>query len=141
MNLVERQRTFYYKRARNSKSHQSYGVIALSSRLKAESISGLFFQFCVFFFTYAIFSSFTGTLEAYDLIKNDQVSASQTYNMAKFIYTLFSIDQGDFEEADITINKRKIGKVEYVADIKHLQWYLLFKRGKLRIIYKENDFL
>ena len=81
------------------------------------------------FFTYAIFSYLLGTPEAYDLIKNDQVSASQTYNMAKFLYTLFSIDQGDFEEADLTINKRKIGKVEYVADIKHLQWYLLFKRG------------
>jgi len=73
-----------------------------------------------------------GTPEAYDLIKNDQVSASQTYNMAKFLYALFSIDQGDFEEADVTINKRKIGKVEYVADIKHLQWYLLFKRGDIK---------
>ena len=69
-----------------------------------------------------------GTPEAYALIKNDQETASRTYNMARYIYTLFSIDQGDYDEADFTM-RRKLGRKEFIADIYHLRFYLYFKQG------------
>ena len=69
-----------------------------------------------------------GTPEAYALIKNDQETASRTYNMARYIYALFSIDQGDYDEADFTM-RRKLGRKEFIADIYHLRFYLYFKQG------------
>ena len=69
-----------------------------------------------------------GTPEAYALIKNDQETASRTYNMARYIYTLFAIEQGDYDEADFTM-RRKLGRHEFIADIYHLRFYLYFKQG------------
>ena len=48
--------------------------------------------------------------------------------MARYIYTLFSIDQGDYDEADFTM-RRKLGRKEFIADIYHLRFYLYFKQG------------
>ena len=48
--------------------------------------------------------------------------------MARYIYTLFAIEQGDYDEADFTM-RRKLGRHEFIADIYHLRFYLYFKQG------------
>ena len=51
--------------------------------------------------------------------------------MARYIYALFAIEQGDFDGATHII-KKAIGRDEFVADLWFLRFYSLFKQGRVK---------
>lgn len=71
-----------------------------------------------------------GTKEAYDKVGKNRNFSSTFYNMPRYIYATFAIEQNDWEEADFTLS-RKLGVNEFIADIHMLRLYLLFKQGKI----------
>ena len=77
---------------------------------------------------FLIYLYFIGTPEAYALIKNDTVTTSRLYNMARYIYAIFAIEQRDFQEV-YHILRRRIGRHEFMADLWFLRFYSTFKQG------------
>merc|ERR1712223_1643828 len=80
-----------------------------------------------------------GTPKAYALIKNDKVTTSSLYNMARYIYAIFAIEQRDFREV-YHILRRRMGRHEFMADLWFLRFYSTFKQGRTEdcVAFLEN---